>query len=132
MLFMNCPLTTRILLGQTKMNLPAMVDIAELYYQAVGRKAEKEREREPFDCITRCINIFGFWQRQLNKLSYHHHPLLLLRTYFHKAPLSFPGTSLTDPVRQQPQQSSSQFHFSQKGRRLDDRRASRLNEPNTH
>ena len=25
---------------------------------------------EPFDCITCCINIFGFWQRQLNKLSY--------------------------------------------------------------
>ena len=75
---MNPPLTTRILLGQTKVNLPAMVDIAELYYQAAGRKAEKEREREPFDCITRCINIFGFWQRQLNKLSYHHHPLLEL------------------------------------------------------
>ena len=43
---MNCPLTTRILLGQTNVNLPAMVDIAELYYQAAGRKAEKERERE--------------------------------------------------------------------------------------
>ena len=29
---------------------------------------------EPFDCITCCINIFGFWQRQLNKLSYQQPP----------------------------------------------------------